>query len=777
MLFVPPSMPFMVPEAEAQNNSTGSGSDTTPPVVTVPSDLVFSGELFNEAGAECLTWVDWAYYQEPNLCVWIDNFTSDGTLVADIPNNPPTATDNVGVTFGPACTPDAANSVPDYDYAWGNSSNPLGVNDYPIGTTTITCVAQDAAGNVGTASFTITATVSALPAELTMTASAYLNDTSSTGRTLQLDNFNQYQETYSCHYCLVTINVQGVDVWYYIKDVVSRWQLSIPESWQPGTYTVNISENFCNYNIYTNYITCPNLDFAAASDTITVPALPAEPTITASAYLNGTSSTGRTLQLDNFNFQQETYSCNSCYVEITGQGVDVWYWVSGAVSNWQLSIPESWSAGTYTATITQNDSVVVSDTVTVPELPAEPTMTASAYLNGTSLTGRTLDIMDDYIHNGLTLVISGQGINEEYRWNTDTSGWQLSIPESWPSGSYALNFEPYHVSYGNPCVQYCSGTVTIPEYTAAEPTMTASAYLNGTSPTGRTLDIMDDYIHNSLNLVISGQGINEEYFWFSGTSGWQLSIPESWPSGSYALNFEPVYHQFLGNPCEQYCSGTVIVPELPGTETAAAATCGTGTHLEGSVCVVNQSGVVYNAPGSSTPGCEDTDSCFNPNTMIIRAGDSVTWENTDNAAHTATSGSQANGPDGIWDSSLMMVGGSYSVTLDTVGTYPYFCMVHPWMKGTVIVEPEIVIPSWIKNNAGWWASNQIDDGTFVSGLQWLISNGIMNIPPTEQGAGSDDVIPGWIKNNAGWWADDLIDDRNFVTGLQWLITNGIMVIG
>ena len=90
---------------------------------------------------------------------------------------------------------------------------------------------------------------------------------------------------------------------------------------------------------------------------------------------------------------------------------------------------------------------------------------------------------------------------------------------------------------------------------------------------------------------------------------------------------------------------------------------------------------------------------------------------------------------------------------------------------------EIVIPSWIKNNAGWWASNQIDDRSFVSGLQWLISNGIMNIPPTEQGAGSDDVIPSWIKNNAGWWADDLIDDRNFVTGLQWLITNGIMVIG
>ena len=87
---------------------------------------------------------------------------------------------------------------------------------------------------------------------------------------------------------------------------------------------------------------------------------------------------------------------------------------------------------------------------------------------------------------------------------------------------------------------------------------------------------------------------------------------------------------------------------------------------------------------------------------------------------------------------------------------------------------ETAIPDWIKNTAGWWAEDQIDDGSFVSGIQWLISNGIMSIPPTEQGAGSDDAIPSWIKNNAGWWADGQIDDNSFVSGLQWLISNGIM---
>ena len=95
---------------------------------------------------------------------------------------------------------------------------------------------------------------------------------------------------------------------------------------------------------------------------------------------------------------------------------------------------------------------------------------------------------------------------------------------------------------------------------------------------------------------------------------------------------------------------------------------------------------------------------------------------------------------------------------------------------TQVTEEVADIPAWIKNNAGWWADGQIDDGSFVSGIQWLISNGIMSIPPTEQGAGSDDAIPGWITNNAGWWADGQIDDNSFVSGLQWLISNGIMKV-
>ena len=101
------------------------------------------------------------------------------------------------------------------------------------------------------------------------------------------------------------------------------------------------------------------------------------------------------------------------------------------------------------------------------------------------------------------------------------------------------------------------------------------------------------------------------------------------------------------------------------------------------------SATVTNALGSSTPGCEDTNSCFDPNPVTIAMGGTVTWENTDNAAHTVTSGSPDGGPDGVFDSSLIMAGGaSFSHTFDAAGTYDYFCMVHPWMAGSVIVEDE-----------------------------------------------------------------------------------------
>ena len=105
----------------------------------------------------------------------------------------------------------------------------------------------------------------------------------------------------------------------------------------------------------------------------------------------------------------------------------------------------------------------------------------------------------------------------------------------------------------------------------------------------------------------------------------------------------------------------------------------------------------------------------------------------------------------------------------------------PSLPKTTPPTPEVqlptAIPSWIKNNAGWWADGSIDDSSFVQGIQFLIKEDVLKIPPTTQGSSSgSNEIPSWIKNNAGWWADGSIDDSSFVQGIQFLIKEGIMRI-
>ena len=87
------------------------------------------------------------------------------------------------------------------------------------------------------------------------------------------------------------------------------------------------------------------------------------------------------------------------------------------------------------------------------------------------------------------------------------------------------------------------------------------------------------------------------------------------------------------------------------------------------------------------------------------------------------------------------------------------------------------VPDWVKNNAGWWATDQIDDSSFLQGIQFLIKEGIIVIPTTETSERSEtQEIPEWIKNNAGWWADDKISEGEFVNAITYLIRAGIIII-
>ena len=131
------------------------------------------------------------------------------------------------------------------------------------------------------------------------------------------------------------------------------------------------------------------------------------------------------------------------------------------------------------------------------------------------------------------------------------------------------------------------------------------------------------------------------------------------------------------------------------------------------------------------------------------------------------------------------------------------------------------IPNWFKNNAEFWAQNQIDDETFVVGIKYLIEKKIIHIPNLQKssfepvlhfididkgsqhyldryyndeiykdwfdtnfpdytieealGINPNPVIPDWIKNNALLWTDGMITDDDFLNGIEFLVKTGVIL--
>ena len=86
------------------------------------------------------------------------------------------------------------------------------------------------------------------------------------------------------------------------------------------------------------------------------------------------------------------------------------------------------------------------------------------------------------------------------------------------------------------------------------------------------------------------------------------------------------------------------------------------------------------------------------------------------------------------------------------------------------------VPAWVKSNAGWWADGTISESEFLSGIEFLIKDGIIAVPPTTVSSETSDSVPAWVKSNAGWWADGTISDGEFVNGIQHLMMTGLISV-
>ena len=87
------------------------------------------------------------------------------------------------------------------------------------------------------------------------------------------------------------------------------------------------------------------------------------------------------------------------------------------------------------------------------------------------------------------------------------------------------------------------------------------------------------------------------------------------------------------------------------------------------------------SPPPATPNTINlSGSAFNPATITVARGTTVTWKNNDGMTHTSTSDT------GVWDTGDIVSGGTKTTTFNTAGTFPFHCIYHAGMKGTVVVQ-------------------------------------------------------------------------------------------
>src|SRR6476646_8892684 len=130
-------------------------------------------------------------------------------------------------------------------------------------------------------------------------------------------------------------------------------------------------------------------------------------------------------------------------------------------------------------------------------------------------------------------------------------------------------------------------------------------------------------------------------------------------------------------------AGVAFSPLLGGQLQVANAQ-GNATTMTGNTTAASVGNSVTISPGSSVPS---NGKFFVPATLTVSTGTTVTWTNGDSTLHTVTSGSAESGNSGNeFDSSYLAAGKTFQHQFGTAGTFDYYCTLHPWMKGKVVVS-------------------------------------------------------------------------------------------
>jgi len=108
----------------------------------------------------------------------------------------------------------------------------------------------------------------------------------------------------------------------------------------------------------------------------------------------------------------------------------------------------------------------------------------------------------------------------------------------------------------------------------------------------------------------------------------------------------------------------------------------------------NEIDIAANAGSSKDAACVAANNCFTPNPLTVTPGTTVTWKNTDTTTHVICSGKISDDQCGsVFEDDSLKKGTTFQFTFANAGTFDYFCSVHPWMTGQVIVAAAGSTPS------------------------------------------------------------------------------------
>ena len=219
---------------------------------------------------------------------------------------------------------------------------------------------------------------------------------------------------------------------------------------------------------------------------------------------------------------------------------------------------------------------------------------------------------------------------------------------------------------------------------------------------------------------------------------------------------------------------------------------------------------------------------YSPSLIDVKVGDTITWKNDDAVAHTVSTGTPNLGTDGRIDSGMIDPGQTFSYTFDNAGAYGYYCLIHPWMTGTVNVEtdspqqmpvtlsiytdkpdyhvgenitvsgqasrfvPNEIVTVWVTDISGnGVASNHVSTETsdhfsttimptnlWIPGKEYVINaqygaRGTIATTDIQYEPGNLNV-PNWIKDSASQWSTGQISDKSFSSDIQYMIKQGIV---